>query len=65
MKEVVQRGQVIQICTHSPLLLLSNAAGMVNMNYLIDLNYVVELEGTLIQIEKVLIHDCLTVLNES
>ena len=31
-----------------PLPFLSNAAGMVNMNYLIGLNYVVELEGTLI-----------------
>ena len=35
------------------------------MNYLIGLNYVVELEGTLIYIEKVLINDCLTALNES
>ena len=28
------------------------------------MNYVVELEGTIIQIEKVLINDCLTVLND-
>ena len=65
MKEVVQGGLVVHTCTHPPLPLLSNAAGMVNMNYLIGLNYVVELESTLIQIEKVLRNDCLTVLNES
>ena len=55
MKEVVQGGLVVHTCTHPPLPLLSNAAGMVNMNYLIGLNNVVELAGTLIQIGKVLI----------
>ena len=64
MKEVVQGVLVVYICTHPPLPLLSNAARMVNINYLTGLNYVVELEGTLIQIEKVLINGCLTVLNE-
>ena len=65
MKEVVQGGLVVLTWTHPPLPLLSNVAGMVNMNYLIGLNYVVELEGAHIQIEKVRINDCLTVLNES
>ena len=65
MKEVVQGGLVVHTCAHSPLPFLSNTAGMVNINYLIGSNYVDELEGTLIQIEKILVNDCLTVLNES
>ena len=48
MKAVFHGSLVACTCTHSPLPFLSNAAGMVNMNYLIGLNYVVELEFTLI-----------------
>ena len=48
MKAVFHGGLVARTCTHTPLPFLSNAAGMVNMNYLTGLNYVVELEGTLI-----------------
>ena len=51
--------------TRPPLLLLSKAAGMVNINFLIDLTYVVKLKSTLMQIEKVQINDCLTVLSVS
>ena len=48
MKAVFHGGLVARTCTHTPLPFLSNAAGMINMNYLTGLNYVVELEGTLI-----------------
>ena len=65
MKELVQGGLVVHTCTHSPLPFLSNTGGMVNINDLIGLNYVDEREGTLIQIEKILVNDCLTILNES
>ena len=65
MKEVVQGSLIVHTCTNPPLPLLSKAVGMVNINLLIGLNYVVQLEGPLMQIEKVLINDCLTVSNIS
>ena len=55
MEAVFHGGLVARTCTPTlppplslSLLFLSDAAGMVNMNYLTCLNYVVELEGTLI-----------------
>ena len=48
MKAVFHGGLVARTCTHTPLPFLSNAAGMIKINYLTGLNYVFELEGTLI-----------------
>ena len=48
----IQAGPVVYTCTHPALPPLSKAEGMVNINYLNGLNYVVELKGTLMQIEK-------------
>ena len=65
MKEVVKGSLIVHTCTNPSLPLLSKAVGMVNINLLIGLNYVVQLEGPLMQIEKVLINDYLTVSNIS
>ena len=62
MKEVVQGSLIVPTSSSS---LLSKAVGIVKINHLIGLNYAVELEGPLMQIEKVLINDCLTVSNLS
>ena len=50
----VQGGPVAHTCAYPSIPLLPKAAEMGNINYLSGLNYVVELKGTLMQVEKVL-----------